>query len=441
MLAAGEILVLSGPPGSGKTTAAASLAAKLPKSVHLESDWFYRAISSGLIPPHTPAAGTQNDAIMDIATDAAIGYARAGLAVVWDGIVGPWYLDRVAERVAAAGIVLHYAVVRAPRDIALDRVTGRDQTAEVSGAEVMHHQFAALGDHERHVVSGGQPVEDIVDAVNRLLHDGRLRLVDVLQGGVANAGEVVRIGTEVRRPSNPNSPTIHRLLDHVRDAGFEGASQPIAVADGTERLVFVDGDVPIPPYPDWAQTDAVLASTAHLIRGLHDASAGFDQTGATWSRELIDRHADPAADEIVICHNDVCMENIVFRDGVAVALLDFDFAAPGRRAHDIAAFARMCVPIDDDEGAAQLGWRPTDRPRRLAVIADAYGLDSDQRSELLACLDDTIARGGEFVLRHVEAGEQAFIDMWDEMGGMARYDARRAYWSANRTLYEQAIAT
>jgi hypothetical protein len=75
------------------------------------------------------------------------------------------------------------------------------------------------------------------------------------------------------------------------------------------------------------------------------------------------------------------------------------------------------------------------------VIADAYGLDTDQRSELLACLDDTIARGGQFVLRRVEAGEQAFIDMRESMGGMARYDARRAHWSANRAQYEQALAT
>jgi thiamine kinase-like enzyme len=50
----------------------------------------------------------------------------------------------------------------------------------------------------------------------------------------------------------------------------------------------------------------------------------------------------------VICHNDVCLENVVFRGGLAVALLDFDFAAPGRPTFDSAAFARMCVPVDDD---------------------------------------------------------------------------------------------
>ena len=129
----------------------------------------------------------------------------------------------------------------------------------------------------------------------------------------------------------------------------------------------------------------------------------------------------------MICHNDVWMENIVFRDGQAVALLDFDFAAPGRRVRDLAAFARMCIPIPDDEGAGLLGWVPADRPQRLAAIADAYGLDDNQRVELLECLDATIAGGGTFVLRRLEVGEQAFIDMWNALGGMARYDARRTY--------------
>jgi N-acetylglutamate synthase-like GNAT family acetyltransferase len=264
--------------------------------------------------------------------------------------------------------------------------------------------------------------------------------IELLHGGVANAGAVVRAGREVRRPSNPNSPTIHRLLRHLRKAGFDGASEPLGIEPGgRERLVFIEGDVPAAPYPEWAQSDETLASTARLIRGLHDASIGFDETDATWSSELTDRTGADRSHDLVICHNDVCMENIVFRDGETVALLDFDFAAPGRRVHDLAAFARMCIPIDDDEGAGLLGWVPADRPRRLTALADAYGLDADQRAELLECLDATIAGGGKFVLRRVEAGEQAFIDMWNAMGGMARYDARRTYWATNRPLYAQAL--
>ena len=111
-----------------------------------------------------------------------------------------------------------------------------------------------------------------------------------------------------------------------------------SIRTGRERLRFIPGDVAIPPYPMWVQADSALGSIARLMRQLHDASVGLDLGEVTWSDEM----ADPVDGE-VMCHNDVCLENVVFRDGEAVALLDFDFAAPGRREFDLAAFARMCT--------------------------------------------------------------------------------------------------
>ena len=246
-----------------------------------------------------------------------------------------------------------------------------------------------------------------------------------LVGGVANAGQVVRAGTEVLRPSSPHSDAIHRFLRALRNAGFCGASLPVGIDDdGRERLVFIEGDVPVPPYPAWAQDDAVLASMASLLARFHTASAGFDPTGHEWSSEL----ADPLGGRIV-CHNDVCLENVVFVDGVAVGLLDFDFCAPGRPLYDLAQFARMCVPIDDDVSAARLGWHEADRPARLRLVADSYGLDVDHRVELIAVLADSIRRGGEFVRRRVEAGDPNFIAMWNDMGGAERFDRRRRWWN------------
>src|SRR5215211_2008134 len=98
-----------------------------------------------------------------------------------------------------------------------------------------------------------------------------------LDGGIANAGRVVRVGPHVLRPSSPHSGSIHAFLRAVRHAGFEGASLPVAIdEDGRERLVFIDGEVPVAPYPDWSQSDTALTSVARLLRGLHDAARGFD---------------------------------------------------------------------------------------------------------------------------------------------------------------------
>lgn len=138
--------------------------------------------------------------------------------------------------------------------------------------------------------------------------------------------------------------------------------------------------------------------------------------------------ADTSGVHEVICHNDVCPENVVTRDGQAVALLDFDFAAPGRRVHDLAAFACMCVPLDDPVDAARLGRAGLDPFHRLRVIVDGYGFEPSH-GDLLDAVGEKIEQGGQFVLRHVQAGEPAFIQMWDEMGGMARYDRRRAWFA------------
>ncbi|HEY5173517.1 MAG TPA: phosphotransferase [Acidimicrobiia bacterium] len=256
-----------------------------------------------------------------------------------------------------------------------------------------------------------------------------------LAGGVANARGVTRVGHDVLRPSNPHTPSIHRFLSALREAGFDGASMPVRIdEDGRERLGFIEGDVPLPPYPEWAQLDSALVSIAALMRRFHHASGTFDATGSTWSDEMADPEGGPT-----VCHNDVCLENVVFRRGVAVGLVDFDFAAPGRPVYDLAQMARMCVPIDDDVNAARLGWQPADRPARLRLVADAAGLDRGSRHALFTALSDSIARGGEFVRRRVAAGDPNFIEMWNEMGGAERFDRRHRWWVEHHEKFLNAL--
>lgn len=265
--------------------------------------------------------------------------------------------------------------------------------------------------------------------------------VEVLQGGVANAGAVVRIGTTVVRPANEHSASIHRFLTALRATGFRGVPEALGIdADGRERLRFIPGDVALPPYPDWVQTDEALVSITRLIRQLHDTSTRVTTADSTWSTAMADPDLDPDhRGELVIGHNDVCLENVVFRDGEAVALLDFDFAAPARRTFDLAAFARMCVPVDDDISAARLGWHPSDRPARLRLVCDTYGLDHAGRTEVLEFLDRSIARGGTFVQQRAEAGEPGFVQMWADIGGMERFDRRRRWWATARSTFETAL--
>jgi Phosphotransferase enzyme family len=257
-----------------------------------------------------------------------------------------------------------------------------------------------------------------------------------LVGGIANAGKVVRSGEFVLRPTNPHSATIHGFLKALRATGFQGASLAVEIeSDCWERLIYIEGDVAIPPYPAWAQSDEALASITRLANSFHEASRKVAIPLGPWSDEMADPEGGP-----IICHNDICLENVVFRDGGAVGLIDFDFAAPGRPIYDLAALALMCVPVDDDLSAARRGWAQVDRLARLRLVADIYGLDDSGRVQMLNHLDRSIARGGVFLQRRVAAGDPNFIRIFDEIGGMERYDRRRRWWEANRAVFADAMA-
>ncbi|MEO7398947.1 MAG: aminoglycoside phosphotransferase family protein, partial [Ilumatobacteraceae bacterium] len=93
---------------------------------------------------------------------------------------------------------------------------------------------------------------------------------------------------------------------------------------------------------------------------------------------------------------------------------------------------------DDEENARKLGWEPNDVFARVRIVADSYGLPPG-RAEFVSTIAGGIARGGEFVRRRVEAGDPNFITMWNELGGMERFDRRRRWFTANADRLAAAL--
>ena len=81
----GRIIVITGSPGTGKTTTASTVAKEsdLEKSVHMHTDDFYHYLSKGAIPPHLPESNEQNLIVIEAFLEAAKRYARGGYDARW----------------------------------------------------------------------------------------------------------------------------------------------------------------------------------------------------------------------------------------------------------------------------------------------------------------------------------------------------------------------
>ena len=148
----------------------------------------------------------------------------------------------------------------------------------------------------------------------------------------------------VLRPAAPCRRATHALLGHLAAVGFDGAPRVLAAGPFTETLTYIDGHAAVPPLAEDTLTDSALVSVADLVRRYHLAAASFDPSGYQWPRPIPARFRTG-----LVSHNDVHPANLVFRDGRAVALIDFDLAGPGSAIWDFAAASRYWAPLQDEQ--------------------------------------------------------------------------------------------
>jgi predicted kinase len=175
------VLIVSGPPGVGKTTAARLLAAGGPSpTAHLEADAFFHFIRSGYVEPWKPESKEQNEAVMRVAARAAAGYAAAGYLTIVEGVFIPgWFLEPVRDVLRGEGHDVAFAVLRAPLEVCLGRVQAREGDPPIDRAaiEQIWRSFAEMGEFERNVLEvDGQEPDEVSALLARRVSEGLLRV-------------------------------------------------------------------------------------------------------------------------------------------------------------------------------------------------------------------------------------------------------------------------
>jgi hypothetical protein len=173
--AMGELVIVTGPPGAGKSSVSAELTKSFEPSALVPGDSFFAMIRQGYVLPWLPEAHRQNTVVIEAAAAAAGRLTDIG-TVVYDGVVGPWFLPTV---VRATGLdYVHYVILLPALGICLEHLRSRvgHGFSDVAATRDLYEQFASAAADDKYLItkSVDHPAE-LVELITRGLDDGQFR--------------------------------------------------------------------------------------------------------------------------------------------------------------------------------------------------------------------------------------------------------------------------
>jgi adenylate kinase family enzyme len=138
-----DLLVVTGPPGAGKSTVSQLLAADFDPGALVAGDQFFGFLRAGFIDPWRPESDKQNEVVTQSAAAAVGKLVQGGITVVYDGVVGPWF---VPAFLAGTGLDrLDYAVLMPEEVCCARRVRERSGHGftDIPATRHMYREFAS----------------------------------------------------------------------------------------------------------------------------------------------------------------------------------------------------------------------------------------------------------------------------------------------------------
>lgn len=240
-------------------------------------------------------------------------------------------------------------------------------------------------------------------------------------GGRLNRGRLVRAGDRVLRPADED-PAVEQLISEVGKV-FSGIPKTFG-RDPQGRLVleWIEGECAEVFVENEQSSQTRLRSVGDLLRELHDSTRGIASGDSSTSRVSL----DPSGMREVICHGDAGPGNIVFCDQRAFALIDWEMAAPGRRAWDLATALRYWAPFRDpsNKKPAELLLNPMQRAK---WILEGYTASVELQEETVRLLPVNQKVQAEYVIRRIKARGADVYDEWVAKGGIRRLELDEAW--------------
>ena len=122
-----QIVIVSGPPGAGKSSVCESLCERYDRTVHLETDDAYAWIRMGFVRPWHTASARQNETVSRACARAASAFAQDRYGVFIDGVIGPHILPLYMQELKLAGVPVHYVVLLPPLEEVIRRSKEREK--------------------------------------------------------------------------------------------------------------------------------------------------------------------------------------------------------------------------------------------------------------------------------------------------------------------------